>query len=426
MPLSRRALLATTLLISLPVAGCGATTDDPSAGAAQALSGNPDDIDIGFNGAAGGFGVDQFQYFPLFFDASPIHPGPRLCHTYVEWNVADQPPAMGDASSPAGDRAAFEYWLSHAQKDGHCEEVLVSFQAHSVDGNGKAVAGERCANGSNPPCAAPDEQQVRDAFQKFVETDWAQSTGFTGSFAFTAWNEPNNQYGAGNGLGTVIAPEAAARFYMTLASLCLQHGCKVAAGDFASNGSWPRDFEWNCANDNVGDLTTTDKNGKRWCETPSSENPGNQLEASYLDLYKNTIARESASYGLPARPKYFAYHGWHDANDYVNSGEKCLDYGDCVTRRLLASLGGSWGGVDIWDTEVGSSQGQPIDDATEACGAAFLLSISSISPRITRLYYTRLHGGAGELVSGNDPKTAKRKPALEVLAQRKTHEAGCR
>lgn len=408
------------------LSGCSGASEDASASDPEALSGNPKDIDIGFNGAAGGFGVDQFRYFPLFFGASSIHPGPRLCHTYVEWNVAEEPPGMGDAGSPAGKRAAFEYWLAHAQTDGGCQEVLVSFQAHAVDGNGKPIPGERCANGASPPCDAPSEKQVHDAFAKFVETDWAKETGYTGSFAFTPWNEPNNQYGAGNGLGRVIPAETAARFYLTMESLCRQHGCVVAAGDFASNGVWPRDFEWNCANDNLADMTTTDRHGTKWCKTPSSENPGNKLAASYLDLYKNTVANEAAHYKVPDRPRAFAYHGWHDANDYINDGNKCLDYGDCVTRRVLKSLGGSWGGVDIWDTEVGASQGQPIDDKTQACGAAFLLSLSSISPRIKRIYYTRMHGGAGDLVNGSYPQPVAKRPALEVLAKRETSVRGCR
>ena len=421
---------AVLALFLFPLAACGSDPgEDAATSASEELRGNPRNIDIGFDGAAGGFGVDQFQYFSHFFGASSIHPGPRLCHTYVQWDVAGQPAAMGDASSAGGKRPAFEYWLSHAQTDGQCGEVLISFQGHAIDDNGNAIPGERCANGSTPPCDAPSEAQVRDAFVRFIQTDWRSETGYAGAFAFTPWNEPNNEGAAGNGLGKVIPPARAAQYYLTMASLCESHGCKVAAGDFASNGSWPKDFEWNCANDNVANMTT-DRNGTNWCRNASSENPGNHLPASYLDIYKDYIANNAHNYpgfGNGYRPRYFAYHGWHDANEYVNNGAHCVDYATCVTRRILTSLGGSWGGVQIWDTEVGSSQGDTISDETQACGAAFLLRLSTLSSRINRIYYTRIHGGGGELVSGSSPATARARPALDVLAKRETSFSGaCR
>jgi hypothetical protein len=354
-----------------------------AASSSEELNGNPADIDIGFNG-----GPDQFDYFADFFGASSIHPGRRLCHTYVHWNVAQEPPAMGNARSPGGSRALLEYWLKQAE--GRCDEALISFQ------------GEKPGN-------PPSDSAVSKAFADFLATPWARETGFTGRFAFTPWNEPNNPAGSGNGLGKVIPPELAAAYYLTMAHQCASHGCEVAAGDFASNGNTWNDFEWNCANDNIAPSML--------CHTPSSENPDNR-PASYLDRYKNYIANHTTEHQLPEgfRPKAFAFHAWRDVNEYLHTGSHCSSYGDCTTRRLLTSLGGSWGGVQIWDTEVGVDQdAAPISNGEQACGAAFLVRLSALSPRITRVYYTRLHGGTGELLDGHVAR-----PALDVLARRET------
>jgi hypothetical protein len=345
----------------------------------------------------------------------------------VWWDLAT---ASGDGSGSRGD---FTNWLRHAQSEGHCDEVLVSFKGHYVHGavNGvpQPAPGERCPDRGHtiPPCDAPAESLVAGEFKKFLEIDWRAEAGFTGSFAFTPWNEPNNEFDAGNGLGKVIAPDTAAKYYLSLMSLCRQHGCKVAAGDLASNGDWPRDFEWNCANDSVKDLTVVHADGKRYCKNASSENPGNKLEPSYLDYYKHYIVNNAADYGLgnDFHAPYFAFHGWHDANGYFKGKAKCTNYGDCVTRRVLKSLGGShWGATQIWDTEVGASQGDPIGKGEQACVAAFVMHITTVSRRITRLYYTRLHGGAGEIVGGTVAHPDVH-PALGVLASRETRRAGC-
>jgi hypothetical protein len=396
---SRRSVpVPVSLLLTILAAGCSAAPGDPSAQTDDALSGSPDAVDIGFNG-----GADQFDYFADFASASTVNAGPTLCHWYVSWNVGEETPAMGGPSSPGGSRAYLEYWLSKAQ--GHCDEALITFQADS-------------------PGAPPTEPRFTAAFRAFLASPWEQETGFSGAISFTPWNEPNNPTPAGNGLGQVLEPELAARYYLSMSQLCAQHGCKVAAGDLASNGSWWNDFEWNCADDNVPMASL--------CKTPSALNPSG-APASYLDRYKNYIVNLASQYGLGDgfRPKYFAYHAWHDANDYLDDGNHCDDYGDCVTRRLLQSLGGSWGGTEIWDTEVGVEQGSTqIPDQTQACGAAFLLRLTTITPRIRRLYYTRLYGGGGELVDctgGQSAEDCRARPALKVLAERATHVAGaCR
>ena len=110
--------------------GCGSTADDSSASDAQELAGSPNAINIGFNG-----GPDQFAFVDEFWNASSVHPGPRLCHTYPSWNVALQHPGQGSVTLP-GSRAWFENWLRHAE--GHCDEALVSFKSYprSEGGNG--------------------------------------------------------------------------------------------------------------------------------------------------------------------------------------------------------------------------------------------------------------------------------------------------
>jgi hypothetical protein len=427
----RQLALAFASLISLVGCDLGQSDDDGSVDDTSLepdVAGDPKNLNIGFDGQAGPFGVSQFGYFSVYFQASTIHPGPFSCHTYVSWDVATEPAVMGDATSEPAHRPAFEYWLKNAQAVGQCEEVLISFKGLYVGDNLVPKPGAVCPDGTTPPCDAPGVDKMQLAFTTFLATDWAAETGYTGKFAFTPWNEPNNQYDAGNGLGKVITPHRAAEYYLMMEQQCLNAGCKVAAGDLASNGFWPEDFRWNCANDNIQNLTTTDAQAVQWCRHPSSKNPGNQHPASWLDRYKNYIALHAADFpGVPDRPEIFAYHGWHDANEYVDNGQtwQCTDYESCTTRRLLKSLSGSWGGVVIWDTEVGSSQGETLDDDKQACGAAFLVKLHSISSRIHRMYYTRMHNSAtendgGQLVYGPDPQHANARPALGVLANRQT------
>src|SRR5689334_15495123 len=76
---------------ALAIAGCVDDEIDPTVDEdtdEQALAkGDPDALVVGFNG-----GPDQFPYFDRFFAASTASPAARLCHTYVLWNLADQPP----------------------------------------------------------------------------------------------------------------------------------------------------------------------------------------------------------------------------------------------------------------------------------------------------------------------------------------------
>jgi hypothetical protein len=383
----RHLVCIVTLSIGLAAcAGGGSDVDPTSASAGSALAGKPDALDIGFNGGSG-----QFAYFHDFFNAKDAvtTAGPRLCHGYVPWNILARK-SDGDLVWPS-QLHGLKTWLSAAQ--GECEEALISFQADA-------------------PQSPPSQHDYKLAFLAFVETDWASETGFTGDISYTPWNEPNNKAGDGNGLGVRLPAETAATYYLTAAHVCASHGCKVAAGDFASNGDFWDDYEWNCADDDVapGDL----------CNEKSSENTDGK-GASYLDVYKNFIVHHAEGYSLGAsfRPAYWALHGWHDINEYMATGNRCGTYGDCVTRRLAKSLGGTWQHAEIWDTEVGVGQNQTYSAHDQACGAAFLLDVSTIDSRVTRMYYTRLHGGGEQLVDGTTVR-----PALAVLARRDTALAG--
>jgi hypothetical protein len=344
----------------------------------------PANLNIGFNDG----GPSQFDYYPDFF-SHDIHQGPRLCRAYFQWNVADQAPHAGDPND-AGSRAFVDAWLHAAQ--GQCDEALVSFKAHQHQ-------------------AAPSSAQYVTAFEKFAATNWAAETGFTGAFAFTPWNEPNNKGDDGDGLGVEIEARLAARYFLAAERSCRAHGCKVAAGDFASNGDMWNAFEWNCANDNVAP--------SELCHQHSDLSAG---AASYLDTYKNEIVNSARDYDLPKgfRPAYFAYHGWHDTNSYLTSASHCTGYGNCAIRRILRSLGGSWASVELWDTEDGIGQKSALIDHDQACGAAFLIRLTTITSRIRRLYITRLHGGDLQLLDGHAAR-----PALTVLAKRERTVSGC-
>ena len=169
--------------------------------------------------------------------------------------------------------------------------------------------------------------------------------------------------------------------------------CKVAAGDFASNGNM-------------------------WDDYKSS--PG-----SYLDLYKDEIENGATALGLPAgfRPQYFALHGWHDSNRYLDAGAHCGSYDTCTLRRTLHAMDGTWADVEIWTTEDGIGQTSSPDDDAQGCGAAFLVRLQTISPRVRRLYITRLRGGPGQLLLADHTP----RPALAVLAGRqRTYRDTCR
>jgi hypothetical protein len=197
-------------------------------------------------------------------------------------------------------------------------------------------------------------------------------------------------------------------------------GCKVAAADFASNGTMWNDYEQNCDDDTVAEAEL--------CGKKSAVNTSNK-PASYLDRYKNFIVNHATDpkFALEKgyRPAYFAFHGWHDINEYLDKGAHCDSYDDCVTLKLLKSLGGSWQNAKIWDTETGIDQSanDVILDDDQACGAAFLMRQTAQDSRIDRLYITRLHNGAVP-IGGALLRDHTLRPAAVVLAERELKFTG--
>jgi len=358
----------------------------------QTVTQNAQNLSIGFNGPN-----RQLPYMTTFYAATNAYfrsigsasmPGSRLCHGYLSWDIAEHPVGSGNINKE-GTRAWLEDWLKHAQ--GQCDEALLTFKY--IDGVSK---------GEGFPTAADFEA----AFKRFQETSWAY-TGWSGTFAFTAWNEPNNGAPSGDGLKVPVDPRLAADYYLAIRKHCAPPNCSVAAGDFGSNGHLGDGYVQKCASDTAA-----------LC--------GN---ATYMDQYKHFLANDAASYGLGSgtsfRPEIFAYHGWDDVNDYINRNRNCdsVKNHNCTTWVLLRSFSNdSWENSTIWDTEVGAGQiPQTNPDAiTQACAASFLLRITATaSSRISRIYYTRPYENDGEHWSLFTPSGTP-KPAFTVLADRDT------
>jgi hypothetical protein len=339
-------------------------------------------INIGFNGPQ-----EQFDHYGDFFDLGTTEPspGPRLCHWYMPWYTACEdascttstPKDLSSVTCPVPDSESktapyLACWLKQAHSVGGCEEALISFKGDWKKGE---------ADHSPPPY-----DHYKNAMLAFKKIPWKEISGFTGNISISPWNEPNNGSDEGNGLGKPIAADRAATYYLIAQEVFEPGDWKVAAGDFASNGNFWDNFEWNCANDDVrtGDL----------CKKKSPYNTGRPSKhASYLDNYKNHIYTHWHDYKIKAKhPPYFAFHGWHDINVFLEHGSMCRDYSDCVTRRLSESLSGKfWQDLEIWDTETGVGQKDFYEPPKQACGAAFLLDTTAIDQRITRIYYTRLY-----------------------------------
>lgn len=359
----------------------GGGTDGPAV-----VTGDPHPLNIGWNAGY----ATQFDYFDDFFQTA-VYAGPQLCHAYVGWDVGLKPAGSGSIDDH-GSPAFLEDWLRKAETS--CDEALISFK-------------------SMTPGAVVTTAAFITAIDAFTSTDWAARTGFTGRFAIAPWNEPNNGDEAGNGLGVIIPPRVAARYLLATERACLQNDCIAVAGDFASNGTMWNDYEMNCANDDVAPETL--------CAQKSAMNTTNK-PASYLDIYKNEIVNRAGEFGLKAgyRPAFFAYHGWHDSNSYLNTASHCSTYGTCTLRRVLYSMDGTWSGVEIWNTEDGVGQMVAPDDRTQACAAAFMIRLAAISPRMKRLYITRLRGGPGTLIL----EGGVQRPAFKIFQGRLTSHAG--
>jgi hypothetical protein len=348
---------------------------------------NAQNLSIGFNGPDA-----QFPYEAQFFTAASAYnqsigqtPGLRYCHTYISWDVAEQPVGNGPLGTE-GSRAWFEDWLAHAQ--GTCDRALITFKFI----NGITVLGT----------TYPAVSDYETGIVAFLNTSWAY-TGWTGSFDFTPWNEPDNAAPSGDGLTIQVQAERAADYYLVFREHCLPSAsCTVAAGDFGSNGTLWQDYVENCADD----LATTICSG-----------------SSYMDRYKHWLVYDATKYGFTTdfRPEVFAYHGWDDVNNYINSNSHCTDPQRCTIRAFFNSLSdASWTNSELWDSEVGAGQNPQSNPSTlvQACAASYLLNLTAtVSSRFTRIYYTRADEGDGMYWSLFDSSN-NIKPAFTVLADR--------
>jgi hypothetical protein len=362
--------------------------------AAQTVQQNALNLDMSFNGPA-----VQFPYMDTFYAASNAYyqsigmtmPGPKGCQAYLTWDIAEQAVGSGD-SATEGTRSWFENWLANA--GGHCDQPLITFKYQS---------GTTTHDVGSYPSAADYEA----AMVAFLTTDWSY-TGWTGSplttFAYQAWNEPNNGAGSGAGLTTAVPAEMAADYYLALRKHCSPgDGCTVAAENFGSNGNLDTSFPSNCPDG----ATTVCSN------------------ATYMDQYKIYLTQDAPNYGFTTafRPETVSYHGWDDVNNYINGNAAgCLSVNNpaCTTYVFVASNSGSWGNSVMWDSEVAAGQSGSSSPGPymQACAAAHLLKVTGMaSNRFQRVYYTQPYVSSGQYFS-LFTSTGGEKPAFAVVADR--------
>ncbi len=384
----------------------------PRIGRAQTVTQNAQALNIGFNGADFSGSDNQLPYIDQFYTATKAYyamlgkqmPGNRHCHAYVSWDIGLEPAGSGTPTQQ-GSLVWLQSWLAAYQ--GHCDQALITF---------KWVAGVSCVY--YVQCALgtveqpPHPAEVGQSIQGFLAASWP---GWTGTFAFTPWNEPNNPAPSGDGFdnGTTVGARTAADYYLAMRFYCTAAvNCQIAAGDLASNGSlWQNSYQ-NCADD----TTTLCANG------------------SYLDTLKYYLNHDGTAYGLPAgfRPENYAYHGWSDANDYLKGIANCdaVTTKTCVTwltyyafSTATHSGNGSWTGVNFWDTEVGVGQDHQSASSTndeQARAAAFLIDLhATVSSRFFRIYYTRVWEPDGAYWSMYC-NTGTTRPSFTIWADRQT------
>jgi hypothetical protein len=376
----------------------------------QTVTQNAENLNIGFNGADFSGSDDQLPYIDQFFtDTKAFYatlgrqmPGNRHCHAYVSWDVGLEPQGSGDVNTP-GSRAWLEAWLQ--AYEGHCDQALITFQWV----NGVSCIYYACALGSAQE--PPHPVEVGNSVNAVLTGSWP---GWTGTFAFTPWNEPNNPGQSGNGFtnGIQVGARTDADYYLASRYYCTSAAnCQIAAGDLASNGNTWQDSYQNCADD----TTTLCANG------------------TYLDTLKYYLNHDATAYGLPSgfRPEFYAYHGWSDANDFLNGNSNCstVTTKTCITwltyyafSTAKHSGNGSWTGVDFWDTEVGVGQNHSVASPTndqQAQAAAFLINLhATVSSRFFRIYYTRVWEPDGAYWSMFCSNGATRRQSEAVWADR--------
>ena len=267
-----RSIMATGLVAAvLAAGGSAATAGQPPEQAAPEHTITPgvraaERLQVGFNGRS-----EQIEMIDHFYTPDADH-GPRLCQYYTGWDTAVL--TEGEPDHPSG-LAANIAWLETAQTSG-CDEVLISF---------KALSSADPDDEFDP--VPPTVAEYQAAFEDYVDTDWAAEAGYTGDFAFAAWNEPNLNATSGNGYpppspgaDSVISPRLAAQYYLAATSVCDSRACTVAAVNFGSNGGHWVDYQTNC--------TMAAVPREEHCDEPSEHNTTG-LGPSYLDEYRNEI-----------------------------------------------------------------------------------------------------------------------------------------
>jgi hypothetical protein len=205
---------------------------------AQTAAGNAQALSIGFNGADVSGTDDQLPSIDTFYSDTKEYyssvgksmPGVTRCHAYVSWDVAEEPAGSGSTTT-AGSLVWLQNWLAAYQ--GHCQEALITFK-WIVGVSCRYYTG--CAQGTDVE-AIPHPAEVGAALSAFLNAKW---TGWSGTFAFTPWNEPNNAAASGDGFdnGDAIGARTAAEYYLSMRFYCTPAAnCEIAAGDFASNAT---------------------------------------------------------------------------------------------------------------------------------------------------------------------------------------------
>jgi glucosylceramidase len=398
-------------------------------------AGNPDNITIGFSGE-----LNQFSYYGDFFNAqaslAPSAPSERLCHIYVPWNIACSESDATCASGPSAvsvttptvdnwDTLCSQYSSHPSNNDPQYVACWLFAAQQPMDGSDSPNCDEALFTFKGKGFLSEADIHYENAMKAFFSAFNSSHTGYAGGFSFTPWNEPDNVVPAGNGLcspnaenkcvdgqnSRKIGPDEAAKYYLIIEQLCettqtfpsptTGGGCKVAAGDFAAEPRFWSDYVL--------------------------DNPGH-----YMRDYKSYIETHAVDYKLNSKyPAYFAFHDWHDINDFLSTGNTCDDASTCMTTQLVKSLSDEgWASAKLWDTESGVNQGgknvKPLDDGRQSCGAAFLLHLTALDRRITRLYFMRLYSPSSSDYPQPLETNHDGSQAFDVLASHSNYYApGC-
>jgi hypothetical protein len=192
----------------------------------------------------------------------------------------------------------------------------------------------------DPSKRTPDGLPLAPTVTEYSRAMRAFLTAYPSVRRLAPWNEPNFT-GASNPLSG--SPSLAASYYRRLVAVCRRTlaRCTVAAGEFAGV-------------------------------------PGD----AYVDGYKAALGR--------SRPAVWAFHAHTDANRFQAGTDSTAP----ATRFFLTKLGGKWARSRIWIDEVGAyyrdADGKVWGDDSQRATTSFILGLSSLSPRIARIYYYNL------------------------------------